>query len=86
MATRKRFKADVSVRAVNDEGFTPEMSALKLFTVANSHYQLSWKYLTTCTKFSGCLQSKPCIPVSSPYPLDLVLQHNPVFLVPSTYG
>ena len=29
------------------EGLTLKMSALKLFTMANLRYQLSWKYFTT---------------------------------------
>ena len=51
MATVKSFNADVSsvspsserkATKHSDEGLTLETSALKLFTVVNLHYQLSW--------------------------------------------
>ena len=46
MSTRTHFekaaKGNSDKGEANDEGLTRETSALKLFMVANLHYQLSW--------------------------------------------
>ena len=47
MSTRTHFekeaKGNSDMGRANDEGLTHETSAMKLFTAADSHYELSWQ-------------------------------------------